>query len=207
MSATTDITAPGALAVRPQKPLPLKLVNSVIRFVKRKPLGGIGLFIVTILFFAAVFAPIVAPFDYDKQSIKDRFKDPNATNYLGTDDRGRDMFSRIVYGARISIFVGFGLIITSTLLATLIGTTCGFYGKWLDIILQRVVDVFLAIPFLILALTLTSIAPKPDRTRSLLFFELDPAAQGALTIIIALGIGLSFGSSRVIRGAVIAIKG
>jgi peptide/nickel transport system permease protein len=72
---------------------------------------------------------------------------------------------------------------------------------------QRAVDIFLAIPFLILALTLTSVLPKPDRAREVLFVSLEPSVQGALYIIIALGISFSFGSSRVIRGAAIAIKG
>jgi peptide/nickel transport system permease protein len=206
MSATTNIGAAGALRSRVERPLPLQAASAVWKFMRRKPLGGIGLVIVTVLLLCAVFAPIVAPYSYEKQSIRERLQGPSTNHWLGTDDRGRDMFSRIIYGARVSIFVGVGVITTSMLLATTIGTICGYYGGKLDIFFQRVVDVFLAVPFLILALTLTSILPKADRTREILFFDASPATQGALYIIIALGIGFSFGSSRVIRGATIAVK-
>jgi peptide/nickel transport system permease protein len=206
MSATTNIGAAGALRTRVDRPLPVTAASAVWKFMRRKPLGGIGLVIVTVLLLCAVFAPIVAPYSYEKQSIRERLQGPSANHWMGTDDRGRDMFSRIIYGARVSIFVGVGVITTSMLLATTIGTICGYYGGKLDIFFQRVVDVFLAIPFLILALTLTSILPKADRTREILFFDASPATQGALYIIIALGIGFSFGSSRVIRGATIAVK-
>lgn len=206
MSATTNISAAGAIRARVERPLPLTVANAVWTFMKRKPLGGVGLLIVVVLFLCAVFAPVIAPYSYEKQNIRDRLQGPSADHWLGTDDRGRDMFSRIIYGARVSIFVGFGVISTSMFLATTIGTICGYYGGKLDIVFQRIVDIFLAVPFLILALTLTSILPKPDRTREILFFNADPAMQGALYIIVALGIGFSFGSSRVIRGATIAVK-
>lgn len=206
MSATTNIGAAGALRTRAERPLPFAAASAVWKFMRRKPLGGIGLVIVTVLLLCAIFAPLVAPFSYEKQSIRERLQGPSAKHWLGTDDRGRDMFSRIIFGARVSIFVGVGVISTSMILATTIGTICGYYGGKLDIFFQRVVDIFLAVPFLILALTLTSILPKADRTREILFYDASPAVQGALYIIIALGIGFSFGSSRVIRGATIAVK-
>src|SRR4051812_1623667 len=140
MAATSDITAPGALVIRPRPPFPIKAAQSVLRFVRRKPLGGIGLIIVTVLFLAAIFAPLIAPYGYEEQKISNRFADPGGDHYLGTDDRGRDMFSRIVYGARVSIFVGFGVILTSTTIATLLGTVSGFYGKAADMLIQRLVD-------------------------------------------------------------------
>ncbi|MBI2760705.1 MAG: ABC transporter permease [Chloroflexi bacterium] len=207
MAASTDISIAGVLREKPKQVLPVAFALTIWRFMRRKPLGAVGLTIVTVLFLAAIFAPVIAPFGYDQQRIVNQFKDPNATNYLGTDDRGRDIFSRIVYGARVSIFVGFGVITTSMLISTLLGTISGYYGGAIDILTQRVVDIFLAIPFLILALTLTSVLPKADQARDLGPLSLDPAVQGALKIILALGIGLSFSSSRVIRSSVIAIKG
>lgn len=207
MSATTYIGLTGALRARQERGLPLALVYAVGHFLRRKPLGGVGLVIVTLLFLCAIFAPAIAPYRYDQQRIAERLQPPSARHWLGTDDRGQDMFSRIVYGARVSVLVGFGVIVTSTLLATVVGTLSGYFGGWLDIVVQRVVDIFLAIPFLILALTLTSVVPKPDHTRTLGPLELEPAVQGAMTIVLALGFGFSFGASRVIRGAVIAIKG
>jgi len=207
MSATTDIGLAGALRARQERGLPLALAYAVGHFMRRKPLGGVGLVIVTLLFLCAIFAPAIAPYRYDQQRIAERLQPPSAKHWLGTDDRGQDMFSRIVYGARVSVLVGFGVIFTSTLLATVVGTLSGYFGGWLDIAVQRLVDIFLAIPFLILALTLTTVVPKPDHTRTLGPLVLEPAVQGALTIVLALGFGFSFGASRVIRGAVIAIKG
>lgn len=207
MSATTDLGAAGRLFPGRRRVLPVALLGSTWHFMRRKPLGGIGLMIVLVLFLSAVFAPLIAPYSYEQQSISNRFAQPSVSHPLGTDDRGRDMFSRIVYGARVSIFVGLGVVATSMLLATIIGTITGYYGGAIDIAVQRVVDIFLAIPFLILALTLVSILPKPDHIRQLGPLSLEPSVQGALYIVIALGIGFSIGYSRVVRGAVLAIKG
>lgn len=207
MNATTNVGSASVIAARAERPLPLVMVSGIWRFIRRKPLGGLGLVIVTVLFLCAIFAQVIAPYSYERQAIRERFQKPNTKHLLGTDDRGRDMFSRIIYGARVSIFVGFGVIATSMLLATTIGTLTGYFGGKLDILVQRLVDIFLAIPFLILALTLTSILPRPDRTREFLFFSLEPSVQAALYIILTLGISFSIGSSRVIRGAAIAIKG
>ncbi len=207
MSATSDVSlGGGTIRARRDRNRLLTLPGSIWKFMRRKPLGGIGLTIVVVLFAAAILADVIAPFGYDKQNIRERLQDPSAKHWLGTDDRGLDIYSRILYGARVSIFVGFGVIFTSTIIATTIGTISGYFGGKADIVVQRVVDIFLAIPFLILALTLTAIIPKPDRVRSIGPLELEPAAQGGLALVLALGIGLSFGSSRVIRGAVLAIK-
>jgi peptide/nickel transport system permease protein len=178
----------------------------VVRFARRKPLGGIGLVIMAALLACAMFAPLLAPHSYEKQSIKDRLQGPSVTHPLGTDDRGRDVFSRIVYGARVSVFVGFGVIATSMLLAAAIGTVSGYYGGRIDMALQRLVDIFLAVPFLILALTLTSVMPRADEVRRFGPLTLDPAVQSALYIVLVLGISFSFGAGRVIRSAVIGIK-
>jgi peptide/nickel transport system permease protein len=207
MAASTDIPALGGVRERQRRIMPLAALSSVLRFVRRKPLGGIGLIIVLILFFAAVFATQIAPYGIDQQRIVDQFQDPNSDHLMGTDDRGRDIFSRVVHGARVSIFVGFGVIAASTLVSAFIGIISGYYGGWVDIFVQRFVDVLLAIPFLILALTLAAIFPKADQVRHLGPLALKPEIQGALKIVLALGIGFSLGSSRVIRGAVIGVKG
>ena len=206
MAATTTTSIAGGLRPREQRPLPVRAARAVLRFIRRKPLGGVGLFIVTVLVLSAIFASLIAPYAIDRQRIVDQFKQPSASHYFGTDDRGRDIFSRIVHGSRVSISVGLGAITTSMVLATVIGVVSGYYGGKVDIIAQRAVDIVQAIPFLILALTLTSVFPKADQVRHLGPIPLAPEIQGALKIILAIGIGLAFSSSRVIRGAVISVK-
>lgn len=206
MSARTD-TAIGALRPRVQRPMPLAFVGSILRFSRRKPLGGIGLFIVVIFLVTAVFAPVLAPKSYDQQNLRERLASPSAGHLMGTDDRGRDMFSRIIYGARVSIFIGLGVMATALLIATTVGLVTGFYGGWLDTVVQRFVDMLLAIPFLILALTLVAVLPRTDRDRDIGPFTLGPAAQAGVYIVLALGITTAISSSRVIRGAALSIKG
>jgi len=207
MSAST--TQAGALdALRPKAdrgPILGPLV-STWKFMRRKPMGGVGLVIVLALFFAAVFAPLVAPQSFEKQSIRERYQKPSLNHLLGTDDLGRDIFSRIVYGARVSVLIGFGVVLIAGLLAGTAGVVTGFYGEKVDLIVQRFVDILIAFPGLILLITFTALFPKPENALKLGPITLDPSGQRGLYIVIALGILTSFGASRVVRGAVIGIK-
>jgi peptide/nickel transport system permease protein len=173
---------------------------------RRKPLGAIGLTIVAILFISALFAPLIATHSYEKQNIRERYQSPSAEHFLGTDDLGRDIFSRIVYGARVSVLIGFGVVIVAGLLSSLTGVLTGFYGGKFDLIVQRFVDILIAFPNLILLITFTAVFPKPEKTLNIGPIGLDPSAQRGLYIVIALGLLTSFGASRVVRGAVLAIK-
>jgi peptide/nickel transport system permease protein len=207
MSATT--TRAGSLGVlRPRVdrgPI-LGPAVAVWKFMRRKPLGGIGLVIVTILFVSAVFAPLIATHSFERQSIRERFQSPSAEHFLGTDDLGRDMFSRIVYGARVSVLIGFGVVLVAGSIAGAVGVLTGFYGGLLDLVVQRFVDILIAFPGLILLITFTTLFPKPESELSLGPVSLDPSGQRGLYIVVALGILFSFGASRVVRGAVISIK-
>ena len=95
------------------------------RFIRRKPLGAVGGAIVLILVFTAVFADQIAPYEYDAGTGSDRLQGASAKHWMGTDNIGRDMFSRIVFGSRISIAVGFGAVIVGTGLATVLGILSG----------------------------------------------------------------------------------
>lgn len=210
MATSSDAVLGGTLRTRERRSGIANAPRAVWKFVRRKPLGGIGLLIVTILFLAAIFADVISAritgYGWDKQQISNARKEPSASHWLGTDERGRDIFTRIVFGARVSIFVGFGTIAGSMLIATAIGTLSGYYGKFVDLAFQRIIDIFLAIPFFILALTLTAVVPKADHVRHVGPIALDPSVQGAMTVMVALGVGLSLGASRVIRGAVLGVK-
>jgi peptide/nickel transport system permease protein len=159
------------------------------RLVKEKPLGAFGGVIVLSLLLCAVFAPWIAPYPYDETNVRQRLKPPSAQFYLGTDNLGRDLFSRIVYGARISVTVGFGAVTLSVLLATILGVLSGYFGGWFDVLVQRVVDAWMAFPNLVILLSIMAVL-----------------GPGLLNIILALGILTAANSSRVIRSATLSAK-
>jgi len=158
----------------------------VLRFCWRKPLGAIGAVIVLGLLLMAVFANRIAPYAYD-QSVA-RMKAPNAQFWMGTDNLGRDVWSRVVYGARISVTVGFATVGLGTLLAIVIGVSSAYLGGTYDILIQRVVDAWISFPALVIILSL-----------------LAALGPGLLNLIFALSIIGAAGTSRVIRGATLSV--
>jgi peptide/nickel transport system permease protein len=113
----------------------------------------IGLGIVLALVFVAAFAPVIAPYPIDKTSIEDRSEAPSVDHPFGTDDLGRDIFSRVVMGSRISLYVGFGAIGGALLVGTVIGIVAGYYGGLVDEALMRLMDAAMSFPPILLALT------------------------------------------------------
>jgi len=158
-----------------------------VRFCRRKPLGAIGAVIVLALIIMAVFADRIAPYSYDDTIRGARMKPPSAQFWMGTDNLGRDIWSRVVYGARISVTVGFATIALVTLLATIIGVSSAYLGGTYDIMVQRVVDAWISFPALVIVLSLVA--------------ALGP---GLLNLILALSILGAAGTSRVIRGAALS---
>jgi peptide/nickel transport system permease protein len=167
----------------------LAVANLFARLAREKPLGLAGGIVVLILLILGIFADVLAPYGYNDINLKERFVAPSAGHLLGTDNLGRDELSRIIYGARISVVVGLGASAISTVIASLIGLTSGFLGGRFDIIIQRLVDAWLAFPGLILLLTgMALIGP------------------GITQITLVLGIAVGIGGSRVIRSGVMAIR-
>jgi len=158
-----------------------------VRFCRRKPLGAIGAVLVLALIIMAVFADRIAPYTYDETIRGARMKPPSAQFWMGTDNLGRDIWSRVVYGARISVTVGFATIALTTLLATIIGVSSAYLGGTYDILVQRVVDAWISFPALVIVLSLVA--------------ALGP---GLLNLILALSILGAAGTSRVIRGAALS---
>lgn len=125
---------------------------------RRNPLAMIGLCISLLLLFVAIFAPLLAPHDPITQDLGRRLLPPlTAGNLLGTDDFGRDILSRILYGARTTLYIVLLVILTAPLAGLIIGTVAGYFGGWIDVILMRLTDIFLAFPKLILALALVAV--------------------------------------------------
>ncbi|MFC3182665.1 nickel transporter permease [Cypionkella sinensis] len=125
---------------------------------RRNPLAMIGLTISLVLIFIAIFAPLLAPHDPITQELSRRLLPPGTPgNILGTDDFGRDILSRILYGSRITLYIVLLVILTAPVVGLIIGTVAGYFGGWVDTILMRITDIFLAFPKLILALALVAV--------------------------------------------------
>ena len=160
-----------------------------IRMWKEKPLGVASGIIILLLIFVAIFGGQLAPYSYKEIHIIDRLQRASARYLLGTDQAGRDFFSRLIFGARISLLVGLLVTTLSIFISTLIGGISGFVGGKFDIVVQRFVDAWMCFPGLLLLLTLMSIVGK-----------------GLPQIILVLGISGGIGGARVIRGTVFGIK-
>ena len=166
-----------------------KLVASMIRLVREKPLGTVGLVITLILLLTGIFADFLAPYGMNEYCAGPFLTGPSPEYWLGTDNLGRDLLSRVIFGARISVIVGLAATTLATLISVIIGILCGYFGGKFDMIVQRFVDAFLCFPaLLILVILMTLIGP------------------GMLTVIIVLGLLCGISSSRVIRGATISAK-
>ena len=166
-----------------------RLADFLMRLLKEKPLGTFCGMILLLLIFVAIFADVLAPYPYKEMHLIDRLQGPSAQYLLGTDQAGRDLLSRLIIGARISVLVGLAATVLNVVIAVLIGGTSGFLGGKLDLAVQRFVDAWMAFPGLLLLLTIMSIVGK-----------------GLPQIIVVLGVAGGIGGSRVIRSAVIAIK-
>lgn len=166
------------------------------RFIRRKPLGAIGGVIVLILIVTAIFADQIAPYEYDAGTGSDRLQGASAQHLMGTDNIGRDMFSRIVFGSRISIAVGFGAVIVGTGLATILGILSGYFGGKFDLILQRIIDAWIAFPAIVLLAFLVTILTSRETS----------ATVSVAIVAVTLGLVVTGSSSRVIRSAVLSIR-
>jgi peptide/nickel transport system permease protein len=166
----------------------LGTLGTLWRFCRAKPLGAIGGLLVVLMIGMAVFANWIAPYSYDETIRGARMKAPGAQFWMGTDNLGRDIFSRVVYGARVSVTVGFGAVLLGNFLATVIGITSGYFGGKYDICVQRVVDAWQSFPFLVVILSIMAVL-----------------GPGMLNVILALGVLGAAAASRVIRGATIGI--
>ena len=137
----------------------------------------------------AVFAEVLAPFPHDEVNILDRMQQPSEQYLLGTDQLGRDLLSRLLFGAQISLTVGLSATALNVLIAVLIGSLSGFLGGKVDLVVQRFVDAWMAFPGLLLLLTIMSLV-----------------GRGLPQIIVVLGVTGGIGSSRIVRSAVIGVK-
>ena len=159
------------------------------RLIKEKPLGTVGAVITLGLLFAGVFADFLAPHGQNDINASDAYTPPSTEYWLGTDNLGRDLLSRIIYGARISLIIGLTGSTISSLISTSLGMLSGWFGGIFDLALQRFVDAWMALPGLILIMVMITL--------------LGPSMW---TVIIVLGIGDGIIVTRIIRGATMSVK-
>src|SRR2546429_1433029 len=159
------------------------------RTMKKKPLGAVSAALLAVIVLMAIFADVLAPYDPLAAQPEIRLAAPSWAHPFGTDDIGRDVFSRVIHGSRISLWVGLLAVGIGTLAGTIIGLVSGYWEGRLDMILQRVMDALMTLPGLILALAIVSVL-KPSTTNAML----------AIAVVIIPG------NSRIVRGAVLSAK-
>lgn len=149
----------------------------------------VALAVLLLMVVCAVCAKFIAPYPYDLQNYDETFQFPSKAHWLGTDNFGRDILSRIIYGSRVSLLVGFSSIFAAIIAGGLIGAISGYYGGKLDNIIMRFMDIIMAIPGMLLAISLAAVL-KP----------------GLANLVIAIGIAEVPGYARVVRASVFSIK-
>ena len=164
-------------------------VDVWFQMVRRKPLGTIGATIVVVMLAAAVFADVITPYGYAQTSLLERFIAMSAAHWLGTDQLGRDLLTRVIYGARVSLYVGFGAVALGSVLATALGILTAYFGGKVDLWLQRGVDAWMAFPGLLLLMSIMSLV-----------------GPSVVNITTVLGIAFGIQNSRIIRGVALSIK-
>nr|WP_294086748.1 nickel transporter permease [Sphaerobacter sp.] len=161
----------------------------VWRRLRRNRMAMLGGVIVVTLILVAIFAPVLARYDPTEMRLSDQFLPPSLDHPFGTDDFGRDILTRLLYGARISLQVGLVAVGIAAIVGSIVGMLAGYFGGWFDIISQRVIDVMLAFPDLLLALAIIAV--------------LGPSL---MNVMIAVGIGSVPTYARLMRGQVLSLK-
>jgi peptide/nickel transport system permease protein len=159
-------------------------------FAHREPLGAVTAGMIVILVLAAAAAGILAPYPYDAFDVSQRLLGPSPAHWFGTDEQGRDVFSRVLYGAQSSVLIGVTVVAIATTLAVSVGSISGFMGGWVDIGIQRFVDIWLSFPGLIFVILVVAIFGNNN-----------------VVFVLTLSLLLFAGSSRVIRSSAITVRG
>jgi peptide/nickel transport system permease protein len=166
------------------------MVADTWRSLRKNRLAVFGLFLIALLVFTAVFADFIAPYGADEQDLLNRFSPPSFSHPFGADNLGRDIFSRVVYGSRISLTIGACASILSAVVGIVLGSLAGFYGGKLDNVFMRFIDVLMAIPSMLLALSIVA-----------------AFGSGMRNVIIAVAIAAVPAYARIVRASIMSIKG
>jgi len=165
------------------------LMGVALDFCRRQPLGTFGLAIVVIMFVAGISAGWIAPYDPEENDFNAMMEAPSWVHVLGTDQLGRDIFSRLVYGARTALIVGFSAAFVGGAIGLVLGVSSAYFGGWFDLGFQRVLDVLMAFPLIILALAVVAVF-----------------GTGVFNVILAITIPLIPRCGRVVRASALAVR-
>ncbi len=159
------------------------------RLWRHKKLGAFGGAVLLLFLVVGTFAPWIAPYGFNDIAPQDRLLPPSWSHWFGTDNLGRDMLSRCIYGARLSVIIGCAAAALATVVSAVIGIVSGYFGGRLDMIVQRVVDAWMSFPDLIILIVVVSVV-----------------GPGMPQIIVTLGLLLGIGGSRIVRSAVVSVR-
>src|ERR671913_2399231 len=163
--------------------------EAVRRFVQRRPLGAVGAAIVMLMALAALLAEIIAPFDPLQNNYGAMFHAPGATHWLGTDSFGRDVLSRLLYGSRTALWVGFSSSFFATTVGAVLGVTCAYFDGKVDLVLQRLLDILISFPLIVLALVVVALL-----------------GSGIWNVIVAIAIPMIPRAALVVRSSSLALR-
>lgn len=163
--------------------------RDVMRRLMRDKLAVVGLVIVVVLIFITLFAKVIAPYDYSAQDLTNKFQMPNAEHIMGTDNYGRDLFSRILVGGQISLLVALIAVVLALVVGGVLGATAGYFGGIYEVIVMRLLDILMAIPGLLLAVAVSA-----------------ALGTGTMNTALAVSIGSIPSSARILRATVLTIR-
>jgi peptide/nickel transport system permease protein len=186
MNQDTTQREAAALGYRSRK---MGLISGLVYAVRRKPLGAFGGVLVALMLLIAVFAGVLQNFDPVEPHYEDRLINSNTTYWMGTDQFGRDIFSRLLHGTRVSIIVGFSAVTIASVGGGLIGIIVGYRGGVLDLIVQRIVDILMAFPTIIMAMVVVT-----------------ALGTSLFSLIFAIGLVQSPNISRITRSVTLSIR-
>jgi peptide/nickel transport system permease protein len=184
MSSSTD-----APRLTSEDASPRRWLKGLRTFARRWPLGTAGALIILLMIGAAVFAPFIAPYAPLETDFAAQFSPPTTVHWLGTDAFGRDLLSRIIYGSRTALLVGFASAFMGATLGAILGVASAYFGGRIDLVVQRLVEIFLAFPIIILALAVVSIL-----------------GTGTSNVIVAITVPMIPNCARVVRSSALAVR-
>lgn len=204
--------------LRPDRPFMRRFFGAIGSFIARKPLGAFGGLILIVVILVGIFSPWLAG-DHETVSLSDTLVGPSKDHWFGTDYNGRDIYSRIVFGCQITAMVGLGTVVLVTILSLLVGVSGGYFGGRFDFLTQRLVDIWQSFPAIFLILTLVAVL-KTSSNNGILGLGRGPEIgpnpvdgewfwytfPRTTIVILALGLVLAGGASRVIRSATLQTR-
>jgi peptide/nickel transport system permease protein len=164
-------------------------VGEVWRRLRKNKVAVVSLIVIILIILIAILAPVLAPYSYEVQDLEHPLEGSSSAHLLGTDKLGRDILSRLIYGARPSLEMGFTAILLSAVIGILFGAISGYWGGWLDNLLMRFLDIYQGIPMFLLVIVISAV--------------LGPSLQNA---ILAIGISLIPGNARFMRACVLSVR-